>query len=157
MQASAYSHRPWAAGSREAGGRPSAHLASRGSLPLLPSALQQTRHLEAAQPEEIPPAQCPSRGWEPGGGSCLADVHSPCPPRPSLWGSATPCCSACSEGLRLGAPGAPSVSLQAGGPPGCCSCLSPHCSTTPPGAASSLAGSRGLRAKPFLFLPVPER
>lgn len=39
-----------------------------------------SRHLEAAVAGGDPPSPVPERGWEPGSGSCLADVHSPCPP-----------------------------------------------------------------------------
>lgn len=80
---------PQALGSRLGGrpwGRPSAHPPPGKPATAPPrGAPADSRHLEAAAAgRRSLPAQCASRGREPGGGSCLADVHSPCPHRPSL-------------------------------------------------------------------------
>lgn len=48
------------------------------------------------------------------------------------------------------------MSLQAGGPPGCCSCLSPLLQHHLPGAASSLAGFAGPESKAFSLPAGPQ-
>ena len=134
--------RPW--------GRPSARL--QGSLPLLPLGALRSRFpaRDAAGGKRPRPAQWASSGQEPGS-ECPQSVSPP-----SLsGGSATPCCSACSEGLRLGAPGARQcvpaghgAALAAGG-----------CSSPTPTAARPCQGRRlSSRAPgPSLFLPIPEQ
>lgn len=99
--------------------------------------------------EEIPPSPVPEPRLGAGRWVLLGRCPQSVSPPSLSGGSATPCCSACSEGLRLGAPRSTQC-VPAGRRAARLLFLpQPPLQHHPPGAASSLAGFAGPESKAF--------